>query len=251
MSEPSEGPPGPVAVVTGASSGIGREIAIRLARTGYTVAALARQSDRLREIKSADIRAYPCDVTDRVQVCAVAAVVERELGPAHALVNAAGVLREAPVGEIRPDDLDLLLSVNVVGTVNTCQEFLPALRRSRGGIVNISSMLTVRPRMGVAAYAATKGAVEAFSRVAAHELASAGVRVNVISPSLVRTHLYGFSGATPAEVESKLRDAVDMFPLGRIGEPADVADLALFLLSQRAAWMTGAVVPLDGGRAVS
>lgn len=245
------GDPTDVVVVTGAGSGIGRSAAEALADAGHVVVALGRRAEKLRGYHTIGrIEGWVCDVTDPSQVAQVATRARAEIGPVVGLVNAAGTIAEAPVGQLSLESLRHQMRTNVEGTLIPIQALLPALREHGGSIVNFSSMLTRRPLAGTGGYAATKGAVEALTKVLALELAPDRVRCNVVLPSLVRSDIYVDAGMAPSDYERMLVDLQRIFPLGRVGEPRDVAGIVRFLISEESSWMTGCEVNVDGGRGV-
>lgn len=233
-----------VAVVTGAGSGIGRACAKLLARDGFTVLGLGRREDRLRQ---AGVDPRVCDVANPAASTAVMAAIFEEFGRIDALVNAAGVVRSARFAAMSESDIDALLSVNLRGTVNVTRAALDGLAVNGGAVVNISSTLARRPTVGSAIYAATKGAIEALTRALAVELATDRIRVNAVAPSLVRSDIWLAAGMDAPAYEALLAARGREYPLGRVGEPDDVAEMVSFLVSHRASWITGAVIPIDGG----
>ncbi|MCZ7658126.1 MAG: SDR family oxidoreductase [Xanthobacteraceae bacterium] len=235
------------ALVTGGTAGIGRAIALALLRDGFRVAVLGRRAGPLADMERLGCLAVAADVGDSVAVDRARDVLETAFGALDALVNAAGVIAREPLGEATADAMQAQIAVNLVGTIWSCRSFLPMLQRARGAIVNFSSALAHRPIIGTSVYAAAKGGVEAFTRALAYEAGPAGVRVNAIAPSLVRTDIWTSAGMSPDAYNGMLRARGREYPLGRAGTPEDVAELAAFLVSSRAAWMTGAIVPLDGG----
>jgi 3-oxoacyl-[acyl-carrier protein] reductase len=243
----------PVVVVTGATSGIGRAVCELLATQGYRVAALARGAEAATERQDGDrgIVPYDCDVGTRSHVFETVERIVAGHGRIDGLVNCAGNLVGQTLEEVTDEATHAQLRVNFFGTLYMCQACLPHLKLSQGAIVNFSSLITTRPVAGAAIYAATKGAVEAFSTVIANELAAAGIRVYVVSPSLVRSAIYTSAGMGADAYEAMLEEWRTRFPLGRVGEPVDVAPLVGFLLSDAARWMTGNRILVDGGRTIA
>ena len=239
-----------VAVVTGATAGIGRATADLLVERGYRVAAVARRGDRLEAMASARLKGYVCDITDRPAARATIAAVGDEFGRIDALVNNAGVTGNGPLDEVGEERIGLLIDTNVRGAIAVAQAAIPALKASRGAIVNVGSTAVVRPVPNTAVYAATKGALEALTRALAYDLALDGVRVNAVSPALVDTELLAATGMQTDDWDGYLRKWGDGYPLGRAGRPSDVASLIAYLLSAKAAWMTGVAVTIDGGHSV-
>jgi NAD(P)-dependent dehydrogenase (short-subunit alcohol dehydrogenase family) len=240
-------------IVTGGSSGIGAAVVQQLADEGYRVAALSRSGRSIHSgVGQQDrVHHYTCDVGDTAQVIAVLDVVRQELGPVVGLVNSAGSYIRSPIEEADLADIERLIAVNLLGVINCCRAAVPFLRETGGSIVNIGSLLARRPIPATSVYAATKAGVEGFSRALAHELGPDGIRVNVVSPSIIDTPLYLRSGMPDDDYRSMLAERRAWFPLGRVGLPTDVAPLAAFLLSDGASWITGVNIPIDGGRSVS
>jgi 3-oxoacyl-[acyl-carrier protein] reductase len=243
---------GPVALVTGASSGIGKGIVDALVANGFRVAAVSRSGGTGSAGAGVPcVRPYACDVRDPVAVQATIEEVAEDFGRLDGLVNCAGALAEATLEEVTDEQIRLQFEVNVFGTLYTCRSAAPFLRVNGGSIVNVSSLLTQRTWPGTAVYTGTKGAVEALSRTLAHELAESGIRVNVVSPSMVRSGIYIAAGMSPSAYEDMLGEWQERFPLGRVGEPGDVAGIVAFLLSPMSSWITGTNIPVDGGRGVA
>jgi NAD(P)-dependent dehydrogenase (short-subunit alcohol dehydrogenase family) len=236
-----------VAVVTGGSAGLGLEIARTLHRDGFTVAILGRRPDRLQQASGAGLQGYVCDVADDAAVQATAARILDELGPVHVLVNNAGVIRNALLSDADTDGIRYQIAVNIMGVINCTKAFSEALRNTKGCIVNLSSALAKRPLLATSVYAATKGAVETFTRAMALELGQFGIRVNAVAPGLVRSDIYLADGFSSDEYEAALAEFAGRYVLGRHGEPADVAELIAYLVSDKAGWITGAVIPVDSG----
>ena len=236
-----------VAVVTGGSSGIGRACAQSFSEGGLLVAVLGRRPDALAAVATDAIRAFPCDVTDHAQVERTALSIAREFGRVDVLLNAAGVFQRAPADSAASQLVAQIIGTNLIGTINCCAAFLPHLTLTRGSIINISSRLAQQPIAGVALYAASKGGVESYSRALAVEAGlRSNVRVNTIRPGLIETEML----SSMVKADPTTADRKKYYPLGRFGHPKDVAAVALFLASEASNWMTGAVIPVDGGASV-
>jgi 3-oxoacyl-[acyl-carrier protein] reductase len=238
-----------VALVTGGSRGIGRAIVEQFAAEGAKVAFVYRgnkeAADELVKDISAGggaILALQADVTsyDAAQGCADRAA--KEWGRLDILVNNAGVIHDDLFIRMERADWDKVLSTNLGGTFNFCRAVAYTLmKQRRGRIINISSVAAEHVNQGQANYAASKGAINAFTRALAVELASRGVTVNAIAPGFVETDM-------SEAVRNKAGDLIKKFiPMRRIGQPADIAKVALFLASEDSAYVTGQVLTVDGG----
>ena len=241
-----------VAIVTGGGTGLGRDMANRLARDGFAVAILGRRADRLKPKKSErGLYPYTCDVADREQIQSTVKAIRSKFGRIDAVVNNAGVMHCQTWDKLTDEMIHYHLNVNLIGTMNMCLACIPALKKSRGSIINISSSLTDRCAPSYLAYSASKGGVNAWSKTMAMELCQWGIRVNVINPSLVRSEIVIADGATPAAYEQHLKALGETyFPMGRSGEPEDVSAIASYLASDQSTWMTGQILTIDGGEAV-
>ncbi|MFF0203800.1 2,3-dihydro-2,3-dihydroxybenzoate dehydrogenase [Streptomyces sp. NPDC005017] len=248
------------ALVTGAAGGIGTEIARAIAASGAPVALLDRDADALGELAEsleADGRRVlpvPVDVTDSAQVDAAVAKAEAELGPVEHLVNAAGVLRSGPAGDLSDEDWNTTFAVNATGVFHTSRAVARLMvPRGRGAIVTVASNAAATPRMSMAAYSASKAASAMFTKCLGLELAAHGIRCNVVAPGSTRTPmLTALQGdaAERASIDGVPRDYRVGIPLGRIAEPGHIADAVLFLLSERAAHITMHELTVDGGAAL-
>lgn len=236
---------GTVAIVTGASRGIGRAIAASLAEAGARVACVARDAERAGET-AAEIgggaRGYACDVADPEACAGLVGTVENELGPVGILVNNAGVTRDNVLVRLRDEDWTAVLDTNLRGAFHMTRAAARGMMKRRSGrIVNIASVVGLTGNRGQANYAASKAGLVGFSKSVAQELASRNVLVNVVAPGFIETDMTAELGAEARETLS------ERIPLGRIGTPADVAAAVRFLAGPGAAYITGQVLVVDGG----
>ncbi|WP_454762776.1 SDR family oxidoreductase [Cupriavidus campinensis] len=237
-----------VAIVTGASRGIGAAVAQRLARDGFAVAVNYATSPQQAEALVAELRAggtraiaVKADVSDAGEVRRMFETVERELGKVDVLVNNAGVLKVVPLADTSDAVFDQAFSINVRGTFNTLRE--AATRLNDGGrIVNFSSTTVALNLPGYAIYSATKAAVETFTHVFAKELRGRNITVNAVAPGPIATALF-FDGKTEAQIQTFAK----MPPLQRLGEPDDIAGVVSFLAGPDAGWVNGQILRANGG----
>ncbi len=242
---------GKVAIVTGAGSGMGAAIAETYAREGAHVAVV--DVDRAAAKKIADkighaAVAIQCDVTKRKEIDEVVVETASKFGGLNILVNNAGVAHvNKPLMEIDEKDFDRVFAVNVKGLFMFTQAVVPMLRGNGGVIINIGSTAGLRPRPGLSAYNATKGAVHNLTKTLAVELAPDKIRVCAIAPVATDTPLLPtFLGPAPGQREKFIATV----PLGRLATAQDIADTALFLASEEAKFLTGNIMEVDGGRCV-
>jgi len=233
-------------VISGASSGIGLGAARALSVAGAEVGLLARNAEKLGaavdEIGDA-AWAWPCDVSDQNSVRAFAEEVARRWGAVDGLVNNAGIAAMAGVDETTTETWDEVFAINVRGPFLMCRELGTLLANGNASsVVNVSSTLAERAIPGMAAYNASKAALNQLTRSLALEWAPT-VRVNAVMPAVVNTPIHSLRGMT----EEQVHEMGGMHPLGRIGEPADIAAMITFLLSDASSWMTGTIIPVDGG----
>ena len=251
---PSFGIAGQVALVTGASSGIGRHFAALLAAAGVKVALAARRVERLaelaREIEAAGGQSLPiaCDVTRSDDVAAAVAAAENELGPLTLLVNNAGVVVSKPLFEHTEADWDHVIDTNLKGAWLMAREFaqhLVGLKRP-GRIINISSVLGFRTIGRVPAYCAAKAGLTHLTQVLAMELARFGILVNALAPGYVETDFNrAFFQTEPGKA------LISRIPLKRLGQTEDLDGALLFLASPASAYVTGTVISVDGRHGVA
>ena len=241
-------------IVTGATSGIGRATAEAFGREGGSLVLVGRQETVLAEVAAA-VRAsggqavtVAVDLTtaeapDRVISAALAA-----FGHIDVLVNAAGVIASGALEATTDDIWDTMMAVNLRAPFRLMRAAAPHLTVRKGSIVNVSSVNGLRSFPGVLAYCVSKAGVDHLTRCAAIEMAPAGVRVNAVNPGVTVTNLHRRSGMDETKYAAFLERSKETHPLGRPGQPDDIAALILFLASDRAGWMTGETIPIDGGR---
>ena len=240
---------GKVAIVTGATSGIGMATAFRFAEQGARVAAVGRKKEILSKVQRQNIRTYSVDLTNEKETSTFAGRALEDFGGVDILVNAAGIIANGTIENTSLADYDLMMNINVRSVFQLTQLVLPSIIERKGNIVNVSSVTGLRAFPNVFAYCVSKAAVDQFTRCAALELAPKGVRVNAVNPGVVRTNLHLNSGMNEDNYAAFVDRSKTTHPLGRIGQPEEIADLILFLASSKAGWITGATYSIDGGRA--
>ena len=241
-----------VALVTGASRGIGRAVACGLAADGFDLALVyagnadaAADAVAACEAAGATARAYRCDVSNADEVKATADAVLADFGSVWALVNNAGITRDTLLARMKDEDFARVLEVNLTGAFNMMRALTRPLMRQRGGrIVSMSSVVGLMGNAGQANYAASKAGLIGLTKSAARELAPRGVTVNAVAPGFVRTDM---TAALPEQVVERYEGQI---PLGRLADPEEVAGVVRFLVSDAAAYVTGEVIRVDGGMAM-
>ncbi len=245
----SESLKGRVAVVTGGSRGIGRAIALRLAESGADVALIyagnqAAADETEQQVRELGVRAMAvqCDVSDAQQAAAAIKQVRAELGPIDILVNNAGITRDGISLRMKPDDFRRVIDVNLTGAFLMAQAAMSDfVRRRSGRIINISSASGLMGNAGQANYSAAKAGMIGLTKTLARELAGRGVTVNAVAPGFVKTEM------TAAMNEAALSEGLKSVPMGRMAEPEEIAEAVAFLQSDRAAYITGTVLSVNGG----
>ncbi len=239
---------GKCAVVTGAARGLGQAIAVKLAEAGADVALCDLQAEWLED-SAAQVRAlgrraeaYGVNVADGESVAAGVKAIEADFGKIDVLVNNAGITKDGLLMRMSEADWDAVLDVNLKGTFLCTKAVMRGMMKQRSGsIVNIASVIGLMGNAGQANYAASKGGVISFSKSVAKELASRNVRCNAVAPGFIRTAM---TDALEEDVQAKMKELI---PLARFGEPADVANVVLFLASDASGYVTGQALSTCGG----
>lgn len=246
---------GKVAFVTGATSGIGRACAIAFAKAGANVACVGRKEAALSEVAE-QIRGLGgepltinADLADPAQARQAIDRAIGVFGGLDVLVNAAGHLSNGTIENTSLEAWDDMMNVNVRAPFELMQMALPSLIERKGNIVNVSSVTGLRAFPGVLAYCVSKAALDQLTRCAALEVAAKGVRVNAVNPGVVITEIHKRGGMNDEAYEAFLERSRTTHPLGRPGQPEEIAALVLYLASDQASWITGATYSIDGGRA--
>jgi 3-oxoacyl-[acyl-carrier protein] reductase len=238
-----------VAVVTGAGRGIGHAIAVRLASEGACVASVSRTetnaqktAEEINAVRAGAAKAYAVDVADHAAVQKIGAQILEDFGRVDILVNNAGVTRDGLSMRMSLDDWDTVLNTNLKGAFNFVQALIrPMIKQRSGRIINISSVIGLIGNAGQANYAASKAGLIGLTKSLARELASRGITVNAIAPGLIETDMTGV-------LSDEIRQAIlQKIPLGKLGQPDDIAAAVAYLASAEAKYITGQVLAVDGG----
>ncbi|WP_315831934.1 SDR family NAD(P)-dependent oxidoreductase [Bradyrhizobium prioriisuperbiae] len=237
-------------MVTGAGQGIGRAIALGVASAGAKVV-VADLRDERAEATAGEIRAggreaaaYALDVTDAQACVQLAKRVDEEIGPADVIVNNAGIIIREPIDSPRAhQNWRQVFDVNVNGTFNVVHAFIPALRKTRGCIINVASVAAFGGMGGTLGYSPSKGAVRLFTQALARDLAPDGIRVNAVAPGIVATEMSESTRDDP----TRLSGLMARTPLKRVGQPDEIAGPVIFLASAMASYVNGVILPVDGG----
>ena len=243
---------GRVAVITGASSGLGKQMAKAFAKSGADLAILARRVDRLEELKKeleknkVKVLAVKCDVTSSEDIDAAAKAVEKEYGKVDILVNCAGSSKDAGVLEMKDDEWDFTISTDLTSVFKMTRAFANIMKKNNyGRVINIASMYGIvgNSEIPTIAYHASKGGVVNFTRAAAAELAKYNITVNAICPGYFYTELT----TAVLDTDTFQKFAKEHVPMGRYGKEGELNAGAIFLASDEASYVTGVILPIDGG----
>ncbi|MCL2571250.1 MAG: 3-oxoacyl-ACP reductase FabG [Defluviitaleaceae bacterium] len=240
---------GKTALITGASRGIGRQIAIDMAQSGANIAlnyiGNPNEAEALRQIileENVSCAIYECDVSDYNASKKMIDDVLNDFSNVDILVNNAGIARDNPILRIKEKDYNDVMDINLKGSFNIIKHLYPSFMKRRSGtIINIASVCGLRGWQWQASYAASKGGLIALTKTVAKELAGRGITCNAIAPGLIETDM------TASLTGDKKKDFIASIPLMRAGQPSDVSKLAVFLASDLASYITGEVIKVDGG----
>jgi NAD(P)-dependent dehydrogenase (short-subunit alcohol dehydrogenase family) len=243
------------AIVTGATSGIGRAVAVKFAAAGARVAAVGRNPENLdalqNEIEQTGgiVKTIRADVTDESDAQKIVETTVENFGQIDILINAAGIIGNGTIENTALNDWDEMMNVNLRSVFALMQKTIPFLEKTKGNVVNVSSVAGLRSFPGVLAYCVSKAGIDQLTRCASLELAPKQIRVNAVNPGVVVTELHKRSGMDEENYAAFLEKSKQTHPLGRAGSAEEVADLILFLASDKAGWITGVTYSIDGGRA--
>ncbi len=245
---------GKVAFITGGGSGIGRACAELFAQHGARVAVAGRRPEPLEQVAAAiycrggEAIALRCDVTEATQVARAVENAVRRFGRLDVVVNSAGRILVATAEQTTEAQWAEVMAVNLTGTFLVSRAALPHLRAAGGGsIINMGSIFSLVGRKARAAYVAAKGGVALLTKAMALDHAAEGIRINCICPAIVDTEMVRALLASYPDPEQARQERIAEIPMGRMGTPEDVAQMALFLASDESRWITGALLPVDGG----
>ncbi len=244
-----------VVIVTGASSGIGRATSLLFAKNGARVVAVGRNEKELSSLRDAansfdgKIKFQLADICETTQVERIVNDTFENFGQIDVLINAAGIILNGSIENTALADWDKMMNINLRSQFYLMNRCVPHLEKTQGNIVNVSSVAGTRAFPNVLAYCVSKAAVDQLTRCSALELAPKNIRVNAVNPGVVVTKLHKRSGMNETDYENFLEHSKTTHPIGRVGQPEEIAELIYFLASERAGWITGATYEIDGGRA--
>ena len=242
----------PVALITGASSGIGKQLALSFAQNGYDVIinygkseVAALEVSELCQTYGVNTLVVGCDVSDYTAVGSMIKKVIETFGKIDVLINNSGITKDNLILRMKEQDFDEVISVNLKGTFNTVSHVSKYMLKAKSGrIINMASVIGILGNAGQANYAASKGGIIAFTKSLAREFASRGITVNAIAPGFIQTKM---TDVLSEEVKTNI---LKQIPLGRFGTAEDIAHCALFIASEKASYISGQVIQVDGGMAM-
>ena len=240
---------GQVAVVTGGSLGIGKSIAVLYAQEGADVVIISRKEEALKEVCKLNpqkITYVAGDITQTESIKKLFEYVKNKFGKLDILVNNAGWCPVQPLKDLKIEDYDKAFNLDVRALVNVTIEFLPLILKAKGNIINLSTVGATHRGPNLSMYLGAKAAVENFTRCWALELAKDGVRVNAIAPGAIETNIWNVTDLSPEDAKKHKESMEKMIPCGRFGQPEEVANVALFLASKDASYVSGSIYNVDG-----
>ena len=240
---------GKVAVITGGTRGIGNAIAKKYAENGANLAIIATKDNEkaqaaIEELKKngTDVKLYPCDIKNADQVASVSEAILADFGGVDIVVNNAGITRDNLLPGMSIADIDDVIDINLKGTMYVTRSFIRNfIKRKGGNVINISSVVGLMGNKGQANYAASKAGIVGFTKTVAKEYGRKNIRCNAIAPGYIATEM------TAQLSEAQTEELKKQLPLTRLGTPEDIAELALFLASEKSSYITGEVIKVDGG----
>ncbi len=242
-------------IITGASSGIGRATALLFAKNGAQVIGIGRNEKELAALRDevnrleGSIKIQLADIRETSQVERLMNEIVHSFNQIDCLVNAAGIIANGSIENTTLDDWDKMMNINLRSVFYFMQICIPYLEETKGNIVNVSSITGLRAFPNVLSYCVSKAGVDQLTRCAALELAPKGIRVNAVNPGVTETKLHKRAGMNDEDYANFLKHSETTHPIGRVGQPEEVAELIYYLASEKAAWITGATYEIDGGRA--
>lgn len=244
-----------VVIVTGASSGIGRATALLFAKNGAQVIGIGRNEKELATLRGevngveGSIKIQLADIRETSQVERLVNEIVHNFNQVDVLINAAGIIANGSIENTTLDDWDKMMNINLRSIFYFMQKCIPHLEKTKGNIVNVSSITGLRAFPNVLSYCVSKAGVDQLTRCAALELADKGIRVNAVNPGVTETKLHKRAGMNEEDYAKFLEHSETTHPIGRVGQPEEIAELIYYLASEKAAWITGATYEIDGGRA--
>ncbi|MCC6137195.1 MAG: SDR family oxidoreductase [Bdellovibrionaceae bacterium] len=237
-------------LITGAGSGIGKATAKIFSHNEYRVFLVGRNVQKLeqtqKELTHTSV-VVPCDISHPSGLSSLQEVLKKHTAHISVLVNNAGIYKMAPFAEETAEHWDWHFKTNLFAAVNLTHILWNDLKKNKGSVVNVSSTLGLRPIPGTGAYSASKAALNSWTQTLALEAGADGVRVNAICPGLVDTPIHSYHKSTDPSMMSLRKRLDNLQPLGRVGEPEEIASAIYFAATDAAKWMTGALIPIDGG----
>ena len=240
---------GKVAVITGGTRGIGNAIAKKYAENGANLAVIATKDNEkaqgaIEELKKngTDVKLYLCDIKNADQVASVSEAILADFGGVDIVVNNAGITRDNLLPGMSIADIDDVIDINLKGTMYVTRSFIRNfIKRKGGNVINISSVVGLMGNKGQANYAASKAGIVGFTKTVAKEYGRKNIRCNAIAPGYIATEM------TAQLSEAQTEELKKQLPLARLGKPEDIAELALFIASEKSSYITGEVIKVDGG----